>query len=80
MKDTKLIKQAAGTLKKVEKMMEEDVYCVEIIQQLDSVTGLLATARRKLLSDHLAHCVHQKFKDNPKAAVAELEKLYQISK
>ena len=43
-------KQAAGTLAKVVLMMEENRYCPEIIQQVESVIGLMKTNKREILT------------------------------
>lgn len=78
-KTLKCAKQAQGTLTKVVSMIEEDRYCPEIIQQIDSVLGLLKTAKRELLAGHLDTCVaHQMMQDKPKA-INELLKIYNLS-
>jgi DNA-binding FrmR family transcriptional regulator len=78
-KALKLTKQAAGTLLKVLEMIEKNDYCPEIIQQLDSVSGLLASSRKELLIGHLEHCVTNNFSKDPVRTVAELTKLYKLS-
>jgi CsoR family transcriptional regulator, copper-sensing transcriptional repressor len=78
-KALKLTKQAAGTLQKVLKMIENNDYCPEIIQQLDSVCGLLSSSRKELLVGHLEHCVTSNFSKDPSKTVAELTKLYKLS-
>ena len=52
-KSLKFSKQALGTLNKVVEMIQEDRYCPEVIQQVDSVIGLLKAAKRELLAGHL---------------------------
>ncbi|OGJ48286.1 hypothetical protein A2229_04085, partial [Candidatus Peregrinibacteria bacterium RIFOXYA2_FULL_33_7] len=51
-KSLKLAKQAKGTLETVISMIEQNKYCPEIIQQADSVIGLLKTVKKDLLSGH----------------------------
>lgn len=58
-KSLKCTKQALGTLSKVVEMIENDTYCPEIIQQIDSVVGLLKTSKRELLAGHLDTCVEK---------------------
>lgn len=72
-------KQAQGTLVKVITMIEEGRYCPDIIQQADSVIGLLKTAKRELLAGHLDTCVAARMKENKKAAIDELIKIYNLS-
>ncbi len=78
-KPLKCSKQALGTLAKVIEMIENDKYCPEVIQQVDSVIGLLKTTKRELLAGHLDTCVIHKMKENKKEAIAELLKIYNLS-
>ncbi len=78
-KTLKLGKQAQGTLGKVLEMIETDQYCPEIIQQVDSVLGLLKTAKRELLAGHLDTCLAHQMKTNKKKAIDELLKIYNLS-
>jgi DNA-binding FrmR family transcriptional regulator len=78
-KSLKCLKQAQGTLAKVMAMIEEGRYCPEIIQQADSAIGLLKTAKRELLAGHLDTCVVARMKENKKAAIDELIKIYNLS-
>lgn len=75
----KLSKQAAGTLSKVVSMVENNEYCPEIIQQIDSVMGLLRSCKRDLLLGHLDHCLEYKLKENKAQAIKELMKIYNLS-
>ncbi len=78
-KSLKCAKQAQGTLNKVSEMIESDRYCPEIIQQVDSIIGLLKTAKRELLAGHLDTCVIHKMKENKQKAIDELIKIYNLS-
>lgn len=79
LKTLKCAKQAQGTLNKVIEMIEKDRYCPEIIQQADSIIGLLKTAKRELLSGHLDTCVAHQMSENKKKAIDELIKIYNLS-
>ena len=72
-------KQAHGTLATVAAMIASDRYCPEIIQQVDSVIGLLQTVKRELLAGHLDTCVVHQMKTNKKKAIDELIKIYNLS-
>jgi len=78
-KSLKCARQAQGTLLKVTEMMENDRYCPEVIQQVDSVIGLLKTAKRELLAGHLDTCVAHQMIENKKKAIEELIKIYNLS-
>ena len=76
----RLAKQARGTLETVIAMIESDAYCPEIIQQADSVIGLLTAVKRELLAGHLDTCVMPKMLEDKPAAIRELMKIYNLSK
>ncbi len=78
-KALKCSRQAQGTLGKVAEMIEADQYCPEIIQQVDSVIGLLKTAKTELLAGHLDTCAVHQMSTNKKKAIGELLKIYNLS-
>lgn len=75
----KLAKQARGTIEAVISMIEEGVYCPEIIQQTDSVIGLLKSVKKDLLAGHLDTCALRQLKENKEEAIKELLKIYNLS-
>lgn len=78
-KALKLNKQALGTLAKVIKMIETNEYCPEIIQQIDSVIGLLRSSKKELLTGHLNHHLTNQLTENKEKTVKELLKIYKLS-
>lgn len=50
------LKKAHTHLGKVIKMVDEDKYCIDVIQQSLAVSGLLKSAQQILLENHLSHC------------------------
>ena len=50
------IKKSLGISQKIIKMVEEDVYCVDIATQVNAAIGLLKSANMKLLENHLDCC------------------------
>lgn len=74
-----MVKQAQGTMSKVLQMMESNMYCPDIIQQTDSVIGLLRSAKCELLAGHLDTCVTKKLRENKNQAIRELIKIYNLS-
>jgi len=74
------IKKATGTIKKVQSMIEQDKYCPEIIQQIDSVIGLLSSAKKNLLENHLKTCLEHKLKEDKRKAIEELIKIFDLKK
>jgi DNA-binding FrmR family transcriptional regulator len=75
-----IAKQAQGTLSKVISMMEQDEYCPDVIQQVDSVGGFLQSLKRELLAGHLDACVVEKMHENKEQTIKELLKIYNLTK
>jgi CsoR family transcriptional regulator, copper-sensing transcriptional repressor len=75
----KLAKQARGTLETVVAMIEGDAYCPEIIQQVDSVIGLLKSVERELLAGHFDTCVMRRMREDKPGAIRELLKIYNLA-
>jgi DNA-binding FrmR family transcriptional regulator len=72
------IKKAIGTANKVQKMLEEDKYCIDIIQQIDAVIGLLKSSKKTILKSHLDRCLEHKIKENKDKTIDELMKIYSL--
>ena len=51
------LKRVAGQIAGLQKMVEEDRYCVDILTQLAAVRSALDAVGVQLLSDHVEHCV-----------------------
>lgn len=49
-------RKAKSLIEKIERMLEDGVYCVDIMQQNLAVMGLLRSAHRELMTGHLSSC------------------------
>ena len=49
-------KKAQSHLTKIAKMVENDEYCIDVMQQVLAVIGLLRSAHEKLVANHLNTC------------------------
>lgn len=77
-KARKLINMASGSLAKIPSMVDENRYCPDIIQQIDSVIGLLHSSRKELLKGHLESCLIEQLKTNKEGSIKELLKIYNM--
>ena len=50
------LKKAQTSINNILKMIDEDKYCIDILQQILAVNGLLKSAADKILQDHLHTC------------------------
>ncbi|AFW02492.1 hypothetical protein Gbth_021_002 [Gluconobacter thailandicus F149-1 = NBRC 100600] len=51
------LKQAHGHLAKILEMMTDERPCGELVQQIQAVESTIHNAKRRLIQDHLEHCV-----------------------
>jgi DNA-binding FrmR family transcriptional regulator len=51
------MKTVEGHLRGIIKMVEDDVYCIDIIRQIQAVEGALNKVSSRILEDHLNSCV-----------------------
>jgi len=83
-KATLSVKKALGQLKKVQSMINDDKYCMEVLQQIRAVEGLLGSVSAMVLESHLATCVDRVFSSNDKKAekkiIDELVAAFKASK
>lgn len=57
-------KKAQTHLARIQKMLEDGTYCVDIMQQNLAVIGLLKSAHQMLMEDHLHACFDSAMKSN----------------
>lgn len=52
------LRRIEGQVRGLQRMVENDVYCIDVLTQVSAVTRALETVALELLGDHLGHCVH----------------------
>ncbi len=70
------MKTIEGHLAKITKMIEEGVYCIDVIQQTTAVKNAIASVEALILDDHLNSCVIRDIKAGNKKSVEELLLLF----
>jgi CsoR family transcriptional regulator, copper-sensing transcriptional repressor len=53
------LRRIEGQVRGLEKMVQDDKYCIDILTQVSAATRALQSVALGLLEDHLAHCVTQ---------------------
>ena len=53
------LRRAEGQVRGIARMVDEDVYCIDILTQVSAATKALESVALTLLEDHLGHCVAQ---------------------
>jgi len=77
----KRLKRIEGQIRGLQKMVEDDVYCVDIITQTSAVRGALRSIEDILLEGHLSTCVVNQIKSGKeRKAIEEVIKVYKLKK
>jgi DNA-binding FrmR family transcriptional regulator len=53
----KRLKRIEGQVRGIERMVEEDTYCIDVLTQVSAATKALQSVALVLVGDHLNHCV-----------------------
>ncbi len=64
----KRLRRAEGQVRGIERMVESDTYCIDVLTQVSAVTRAMETVALKLLDDHLAHCLAEAAREGGQGA------------
>ena len=64
----KRLRRVEGQVRGLQRMVEEDVYCIDVLTQVAAVTKALQAVSLGLLEDHVAHCVVDAARTSDEAA------------
>ena len=53
----KRLRRIEGQVRGISRMVEEDVYCIDVLTQISAATKALQAVSLGLLEDHMSHCV-----------------------
>ena len=75
----KRLRRIEGQVRGLERMVEEDRYCADIIVQVASVQEALRGVARNLMKNHLQHCAAQAIKNGkPGESAAMYDELLEL--
>jgi DNA-binding FrmR family transcriptional regulator len=70
----KRLRRIEGQVRGLQRMVDEDVYCIDILTQISSATKALESVALGLLDEHVRHCVRNAITDDdPGKADAMIE-------
>lgn len=73
------LRRIAGQVAAVQRMMDEDAYCVEILTQIAAASGALGKVGEMILESHIISCVAIALESgNTKQRDAKLEELIEL--
>ncbi len=51
------LRRVEGQVRGLQRMVEDDRYCIEVLEQISAASRALQAVALQLLEDHMAHCV-----------------------
>ena len=71
-RNLKRLRRIEGQVRGLQRMVEEDRYCADIVMQVSSVQEALRSVGRELMRNHMKHCAATALREGDEAA----EKMY----
>ena len=67
------LRRMEGQVRGLQQMIQDDRYCLDVVQQINAVTSAAREVALIVLEDHLRGCVQDAIKDNDgEAAIKEM--------
>jgi CsoR family transcriptional regulator, copper-sensing transcriptional repressor len=67
------LRRIEGQVRGIEKMIDEDRYCIDVLTQVNAVRAALESVALQLLADHTEHCVSEAIREgNGESKIREL--------
>ncbi|MEP6494715.1 MAG: metal-sensitive transcriptional regulator [bacterium] len=77
-RNQKRLRRIEGQIRGIQKMVEEDRYCADVMTQIASVHEALRSVGRELMRNHLRHCATAAIKSGPDDAEAMYDELVEM--
>lgn len=74
----KRLRRIEGQVRGLQKMVEDDRYCADILTQISSVHEALRSVGRELMRNHLKHCATSAIQSGPAEAEAMYDELVEM--
>jgi DNA-binding FrmR family transcriptional regulator len=68
----KRLRRVEGQVRGLQRMIDDDKYCIDILTQVSAVTKALQAVALGLLEDHLGHCVAEAIAAGDDSASAKI--------
>ena len=66
------LRRIEGEVRGLQKMVDEDKYCIDILTQVSAATKALQSVALGLMEDHLEHCVTEAVAEGGDVATAKV--------
>jgi DNA-binding FrmR family transcriptional regulator len=75
---TRRLARMEGQIRGLQKMVQEERYCADILVQISSVQEALRGVSRELLKNHLKHCATDAIRKGPESAETMYQELLDL--
>ena len=73
----KRLARIEGQVRGISRMIDEEVYCIDVLTQVSAVTKALQAVGLALLEEHMAHCVAGAVAAGPEQGAEKLKEAHQ---
>src|SRR5687767_2536796 len=77
-RNLKRLRRIEGQVRGLQRMVEEDRYCADILTQISSVQEALRAVGRELMRNHLRHCASAAIRAGSEEAEAMYDELVEM--
>ena len=77
-RNVKRLRRIEGQVRGLQKMVEEERYCADIMTQISSVHEALRAVGRELMRNHLKHCATSAIRSGPEQANEMYDELVEM--
>ena len=77
-RNLKRLRRIEGQVRGIQKMVEADRYCADIMMQISSVQEALRAVGRELMRNHLEHCASAAIRSSDDQATAMYDELIDL--
>jgi DNA-binding FrmR family transcriptional regulator len=67
------LRRIEGQVRGLQRMVEDDRYCIDVLEQVAAATRALQAVALELLDDHLSHCVAEAVMTGGSEATAKID-------
>ena len=78
LRNQKRLRRIEGQVRGLQKMLEEDRYCADIMTQISSVHEALRAVGRELMRNHLRHCAASAIRSGEASAEEMYDELVEL--
>ena len=77
-RNLKRLRRLEGQVRGIQKMVDEDRYCADVLTQISAVHEALRAVSRELMRNHLKHCASTAFRGPPEQAEAMYDEIVEL--